>query len=201
MPSLLLTEKTPLLPLVNTTNKWKQIIKDWTIGFYQEIKYLTLASLWISSAIFILAALNVIGVQANSNQDIDFENAYFTIIKWEVLVTTTISLFISFLKKCLTNFGNNQFKKTLFYQLWNKLKSKIFINTTSETKLNFEEIKNKINLLEANKTTLTAQMKEFHNLQQQLVVKFETLSNNITENEIILTYEENIDNSRNVYIH
>lgn len=96
MPSLLLTEKTSLLPLVNTTNKWKQIIKDWTIGFYQEIKYLTLTSLWMSAAIFILATLNVIGVQANSNQDIDFEKAYFTIIKWEILVTTTISLFISF---------------------------------------------------------------------------------------------------------
>lgn len=111
-----------------------------------------------------------------------------------------MSLFISFLKKCLTNFGNNQFKKTLFYKLWNNLKSKIFINTTFETKLNFEEIKNKINLLETNnKDMLTTQMKEFWNLQQQLIVKFETLLNNITENETISIDEENINNPSNTY--
>lgn len=42
-------------------------------------------------------------------------------------------------------------------------------------------------------------MKEFHNLQQQLVVKFETLLKSIPENETIVTFEENIDNSQNIY--
>lgn len=107
---------------------------------------------------------------------------------------------ISFLKKWLTNFGDNQFKKTVFYQLSTKLKKKVFgNNSNTENKPNFEEIKNKINLLQTNKIIVATKIKEFWNLQQQLVVKFETLLNNSTENEIILPYEENTNDSSNIF--
>lgn len=43
-------------------------------------------------------------------------------------------------------------------------------------------------------------MKEFQKLQQQLVAKFETLLNDITKNETISTYEENINSSPNIYL-
>ncbi|WP_400254755.1 hypothetical protein [Spiroplasma endosymbiont of Cleonymus obscurus] len=173
MPLSLITETTPLLPLSNNTSTWRQTIKNWTNGFYQEIKHLVLGSLWISSAIIIIASLNIISTQVNSNEDIDFKKAFTTLIKWEVLGNTTVSLFVSFLKKCLTNFGNSQLEKTLFYKIWNKIKDKVFTNTIETSNLNFEEIKTKINVLEANKNTLVTQIKEFSNLCQQLVTKFE----------------------------
>ncbi|WP_339039143.1 hypothetical protein [Spiroplasma endosymbiont of Andrena trimmerana] len=199
MPLSLITETTPLLPLSNNTSTWRQTIKNWTNGFYQEIKHLVLGSLWISSAIIIIASLNIISTQVNSNEDIDFKKAFTTLIKWEVLGNTTVSLFVSFLKKCLTNFGNSQLEKTLFYKIWNKIKDKVFTNTIETSNLNFEEIKTKINVLEANKNTLVTQIKEFSNLCQQLVTKFKTLLNNNTENDIILTIEENINNNLKAY--
>lgn len=194
MPLLSITETTPLLPSTNNTKMWRQTVNNWITGIYQESKYLVLTSFWISSAIITIAALNVISTEVNSNNDIDFKKTFATLIKWEVISNAAASLFISFLKKCLTNLGSKQLAKTSFYQAWNKFKNKVFAVPMSTPKLNFEEIKTKINIINTNKTILTIQMKEFLRIYQQLITTFETFIRNNIEDDTTLNIEtENIN--------
>lgn len=199
MPSLPITETTPLLPtlpVARNTNTWIRVIKNWTTGIYQESKHFIIGSLWISSAITIIASLNIIFTQVNCNEDIDFEKLFATLMKWEIISNAAGSLFISFIKKRLTNFGSRELEKTLFYKKWSKLKHKLFSSQLPTTKLSFEEIKNKINDIEINKIKLTSELKEFQRLRQQLVTIFETLLIKKDNNDFTLpmTNEENDNN-------